>query len=450
MTRARRIAAIGFCAGLALGIAGLVYRDVDLSQVPGVHQSANAGGTNQAASALPGLGAHSAALAAAQHLLSARAAAVKTRNKSSWMSTVDLQPSPFRSRQSVVFDNLMRLPLGQFSYGGVLPAPALTAARARQVGPKAWAVTVPVTYSLAGLDRAPQTYEATYTLVYRAGRWRIADDADGDTAMQMWDLPGMRVVKGSFGIVVGNAPEARMQDYAMIAVLAVRQVSRVWGTDWNSRVVILTPSSEQEFARLLSRSSENGLDQVAAITQGVIKAGQRAQGDQVVVNPRTFTALLPIGRQEVITHELTHVATRSSTTSPVPIWLSEGMAEYVGYSGLNIPRQIVAADLLTLVREGKGPAALPGAAAFDPTQRDIGPSYSQAWLAVSRLVDLYGQAKAVLFYRSVASVPGPTGGRQADPDATAMLDFPRIFGVSQAEFVAGWRAYLSTLAKTGP
>lgn len=453
MTRARRIAAIAFCAGLAVGITGQLHGNLDLPQAIGLFQNNNAGSgqgsTKQAASSLLRVDQQSAQLAAAQDLLSTRAAAVKTKNKSSWMTTVDLRPSSFRGRQSVAFDNLIKLPLGQFSYGAAHPAPALTAARALQVGPKAWAVTVPVTYSLQGLDRAPQTFEATYTLAYRAGRWRIADDTDGDTAMQMWDLPGMRVLKGTFGIVVGNAPQAQMQDYATIADSAVRRVSSVWGTDWNSHVVIVTPSTSDEFARLLSRANDQGLDQVAAITQGVIEPGQQAQGDQVVVNPKTFTALQPFGREEVITHELTHVAARSSTTSPVPIWLTEGMADYVGYSGLGLPRERVASELLALVRAGKGPTALPGEIDFDPARTNIAPSYSEAWLAVSRLVDLYGQAKVVAFYRAIASVPTPPAGVQPNPDATAALDFPRIFGVSEAQFVDGWKGYLRALASTG-
>jgi hypothetical protein len=452
MTRARRIAAIALCAGLAVGIAGQMHGNLDLPQVIGLHQGTEAGSgqgsKNQAASSLPRLGQHSARLGAAQDLLSARAAAVKARDKSSWMGTVDLRPSSFRGRQSVAFDNLIKLPLGQFSYGAARPAPALTPARAAQVGPKAWAVTVTVTYSLQGLDRAPHSFEATYTLAYRAGGWRIADDTDGDAAMQMWDLPGMRVLKGTFGIVVGNAPQSRMQEYATIADLAVRRVSRVWGTDWSSHVVIVTPSTSEQFARLLSRASDKGLDQVAAITQGVIDPGQRAQGDQVVINPKTFTALQPLGLREIITHELTHVAARSSTTSPVPLWLTEGMADYVGYSGLGLPRARVASELLALVRAGKGPTALPDEGDFDPARTTIAPSYSEAWLAVSRLVDLYGQDKVVSFYRAVASVPTPPGGVQPDPDATAALDFARIFGVSEAQFVDGWKGYLRALAST--
>ena len=186
----------------------------------------------------------------------------------------------------MAFDNLIKLPLGQFSYGAVQLAPALTATRTRQVGPKAWAATVTGTYSLAGFDRAPRSFEATYTLVQRPGGWRIADDTDGATAMQMWDLPGLRVLRGRSAIVIGNAPEARMREYSTIADSAVRRVSGVWGTDWNSHVVIVTPSTTEEFARLLLRSADEGLDQVAAITQGVIDPGQRAQGTGLSSTPR--------------------------------------------------------------------------------------------------------------------------------------------------------------------
>jgi len=258
----------------------------------------------------------------------------------------------------------------------------------------------------------------------------------------------MKVLRGQSAVVIGNAPAARMRSYRALADSAVRRVSGVWGTGWNSHVVIVTPSTSEEFAKLLLRSADAELDQVAAITQGVIDQGQPADGDRVVINPKAFTALQPIGRRVVITHELTHVAARSSTTKPVPIWLSEGMADYVGYFGLDLPRERVAAELLALVRSGKGPKALPTAADFDPSQSTIAPSYSGSWLAVSRLVDIYGQSKVVAFYRGIAM--GPPGDRAAllDPDAVAAQAFPRSFGVTEAEFVGGWSRYLKALAHT--
>ena len=130
--------------------------------------------------------------------------------------------------------------------------------------------------------------------MHRPGGWRIADDTDGATSMQMWDLPGLTVLRGKSGLVIGNALQARMRDYSTIADSAVRQVSGVWGTNWNSHVVLVTPSTNEEFARLLLRSSDKGLDQVAAITQGVIEPGRLAQVDRVVINPKAFTALRPI------------------------------------------------------------------------------------------------------------------------------------------------------------
>ncbi len=458
MTRFGRAAAVALCAGLAIGLVGLarqVSGDLDLrGRAPGAPRATvgtllpHSRHTIQAASSVPSTDEQSSRIEAAQDLLSTRAAAVKAHDKRSWMATVDVPGSSFGGRQSVVFDNLVKLPLGQFSYGAVRLGPALSPARAGQVGPNAWVATVPGTYLLAGYDLGPRPFEARYTLVQRPGGWRIANDSDGDPSSQVWDLPGLRVIRGRSALVIGNAPEVRMRDYSATADSAVDRVGRVWGTDWNAHVVLVTPSTTGEFARLLMRSNDAGLEQVAAITQGEIEPGQRSQGDRVVINPKAFTALQPKGRRVVITHELTHVATRSATTKPVPIWLSEGMADYVGYSGLDLPRARVASDLLSLVRQGKGPKALPTAADFDPARNKIAPSYSASWLAVSRLVDVYGQAKVISFYRGIAGNVTLDQSVQSDPDVVAMQAFPGSFGVTQATFVDGWRRYLRALAET--
>jgi hypothetical protein len=458
MTRVRRVAAIGLCVGLVAAVGAQLSGNVDLdlggrgsdTGPRATHTTAlDTDGSHRAASSVPTVDELAVRLAAAQELLSARVAAVETGNKSAWMATVDDVATAFRARQSAVFDNLIKLPIGQFSYDAVQPASEQAAPKDDRLGSKAWVAKAPGTYSLAGYDRAPRPFEATYTLVERPGGWRIADDTDGTSAMQMWDLPGMKVVTGKSAIVIGNAPELRMREYSTTADSAVRRVTGVWGKDWNSRVVILTPSTTQEFAKLLLRSADAGLDQVAAITQGVIDPGQRAQGDRVVINPKAFTALQSIGRRVVITHELTHVAARSSTTRPVPIWLSEGIADYVGYSGLDLPRVRVAADLLTLVRQGKGPKSLPTESDFDPARTKIAPFYAASWLAVARLSDLYGQVKVVAFYRSIAGGLTVDQAVASDPDAMAARAFPKSFGVSQANFVAGWRRYLASLAKSG-
>jgi hypothetical protein len=455
VTKARHVVAIALSVGLVAGLTGIAgYVSGDLGRLgsstsaPTPTRGPRPEGSNQAASSLRTVDEQGARISAAQDLVSARSKAVNTRDKSAWMAAVDASGSSFGRRQSLAFDNLMKLPIGRFAYGAVQLAPALAETRVQQLGSTAWVATVPGTYTLAGYDRAPRSFDATYTLVRRAGGWRIADDSDGATALQMWDLPGLRVLRGRSAIVIGNAPEVRMRDYQEIADTAVRRVTGVWGTDWNAHVVVVTPSTTKEFAGLLSRPADEGLDQVAAITEGEITPDQRAQGDRVVINPKSFTALRVIGRQVVITHELTHVATRSSTIWPVPLWLSEGLADYVGYSGLGLPRARVASELLALVRQGKGPKALPAADDFDPARTKIAPSYAAAWLAVSRLVDIFGQARVVAFYRAISDRPLVDKAVQFDPDGVAERAFPQSFGVSEAAFVDGWKRYLRTLALT--
>ena len=451
MIRARRVVAIALCAGLAVGFAGFAGHVSGNRHGSAVLRATGASrprtdGTDQAASSVPTVGEEAARISAAQNLLIARSKAVRTHDKRAWMATVDVPGSSFGQRQSVEFDNLIKLPLGQFAYGTVQVAPTPGGVRVQQLGSTAWAAAISGTYSLAGFDRAPRSFDGTYTLVRRAGGWRIADDADGVTTLQLWDLPGLRVLRGRSALVIGNAPEARMRDYQDVADSAVRRVSGVWGKDWNAHVVILTPSTTTEFAELVSRSAGQGLDQVAAITQGEIDPGRPAVGDRVVINPKSFTALDRRGRQVVITHELTHVATRSSTMWPVPVWLSEGIADYVGYSGIDLSRARIASELLTLVRQGKGPKGLPTADDFDPAKTKIATSYSASWLAVSRLVDIYGQAKVVSFYRVISGPQMVDKGAQPDPDRVAMQAFPHIFGVSETQFVVGWKGYLRALA----
>ena len=79
-----------------------------------------------------------------------------------------------------------------------------------------------------------------------------------------------------------------------------------------------------------------------------------------------WLALPATGRQVLLTHEITHLATGSAGDANVPLWLVEGFADYVGLlrSGLRVDS--VAAAVLDPVRSGQpAPAALPADRAFD-------------------------------------------------------------------------------------
>jgi hypothetical protein len=304
-------------------------------------------------------------------------------------------------------------------------------------------------YALKGFDRAERAFETHVTAVRRADGWRLADDADGGTQSQLWDLPDLRVLSSPTTLVVGSGRVRGLEEYLRLGDDAVARVGRVWTSSWGSRVVLVVPASAQEMAEQLGQQPSD-VDQVAAVTDGAIGADGRAGADRIVVNPQAFARLQPTGRGVVVAHETAHVAIRATTTRPVPLWLSEGMADYVGYHDLDLPRERIAAALLARVREGAGPRALPTEADFDPATSTIAPSYNAAWLAVCHLVDTHGEPALVRFYQQAATAPaGASVGAPApgDPEENTQAAFRAVLGVTQAEFTADWLAYLARLAR---
>ena len=404
-------------------------------------------------------------VAAAVRLMQARTRAVQGRDKTAWMATVDDPRSPFGVGQARMFDNLMTLPDEGFTYDDPAPAAPLPAARARAVGPGAWVGQTQGHYELAGYDRSPRTFSVAFTFVLRPGGWRIAADSDGVTTRQVWDLPGMTVVRGATSLVIGNDSSARLRSFRDEADAGVARVTAVWGPDWSSRVVLLAPATEEQFAALLHRTGDKGLDQLAAVTVGSTLAGTSAGGDRVVINPLTYGDLGPSGRRVVVTHELTHVAARSSTTRAVPLWLSEGLADYVGYSGLDLPRARIAAPFLDRVRTGAARRRLPTDADFDPSRAQIAPAYAAAWLSCVRLADRFGQDRLVAFYRAAAGAPPAAAGRSGDAagspsavpsatsaeagvDAATSAAVRSVLGTTEPAFVSSWWAYATSLARS--
>ncbi len=377
-------------------------------------------------------------------LVAQRARALTRRDGQAWLATLSDPTGPFARRQGVVFEQMLALPIVDYGQRGVEIAPALTAARAEAVGPDAWLSTVHQSYRLDGYDRAPHTYDASYTVVRTPAGWRFADDTDGASQAQPWDLPAMTVLRSPTTLVVGNAPTAQLRADLEMGEAAHARVAAVWGSALPG--VLVVPATVDELTAQLQRSSTAGLDQVAGVTNGPLTTGTPATADRVYLNPQALARLTPDGRRVVITHELTHVTVRGTTTQPVPVWLSEGFADYVGFQGVALPPRTVAADLLAKVRSGTGPTRLPVPADFDPTQGVIAPTYSAAWLAVTRMAQVHGSARVVAFYRTVA------GGSVADPGVvagptSAAQAFQNLLGTSEEAFVADWLAYLGQLAR---
>jgi hypothetical protein len=392
------------------------------------------------ASATAAAAAETARTAALERLLAARGAAVLSGDRAAWLATVDPAATGFRARQAEVFDNLTGVPFEEFTYTVASVAPELPAQRQRELGGPSWVARVLAGYRLRGFDRSTTETEQTLTAVWRSGRWYLAADTDGTTHPQPWDLGPVRVAVRDDVLAMGTASAATLQQYADQAHSALGRVSGVWGSSWPRRAVLVVPRTQEEMGRLLQR--DTGLEQIAAVTVGALPPGGGPAGsDRVVVNPGAFDRLEATGRRVVLTHELTHVAVRSSTTAPVPIWLSEGFADYVGYLGVDLGPQAVAAELLARTRRGEGFAALPTDQDFDATRTTIGPAYSASWLAASLVAERYGQDALVRLYRTAATTAGD------DPETALSEAFTSVLGVTHAQVSADWLQRVDQLAR---
>jgi hypothetical protein len=115
-------------------------------------------------------------------------------------------------------------------------------------------------------------------------------------------------------------------------------------------------------------------------------------GTVVSVHEPAWARLTPAGRQEVLTHELVHVATDRFTTARTPQWLVEGLAEAVALRGSGIPdrhagQELAAAHTL--------PTHLPTGADFAATPAL---AYQESWLLVDLLVHEHGMRWVVARY----------------------------------------------------
>jgi len=320
----RRVAARGWVAALAV-LAAL------------------AGGCTSGGQAPPASSASSAATvdAAVRRLLDQHAAAVLHRDQAAFLAGIDPRAQAYRTRQTAVFANLAQVPLAAWSYTLVRTDAFALAPSAD--GTYRVAAEVRLGYRLTGYDTEPVESTAYLTLSRRDGHWYLAGDEDGTAsghrgAVQLWDQGPVQVVRGAHSLVLGLGDEAALRGYADNADAAVPAVTRVWGSGWPGKVVVEVPATLDQMAALIGATADDYRD-IAAVTTGELGADAQAPADRVIVNPAAFAELSAFGRQAVLTHETTHVATRLSTTENTPLWLSEGIADWVAYrdSGRTAP-----------------------------------------------------------------------------------------------------------------
>jgi hypothetical protein len=378
---------------------------------------------------------------AVEALLAARAAAVTARDRDAFLATVDPEAQAFQSEQGTLFDRLAAVDLDSWSYTVDGDGPGFAAGRAAELPTGSAIVRVRLSYRLAGTETTTDR-EQYLTVVPRGGRWLLAADTDAaaaglETERDLWDLGPVTAVHGDSSLVLADErgwTRRQIRRIAEEADLAVHDVDDVWTGEWSRRPVVLLPRSQDDMATLIG-SDGQGLAQIAAVTTGSFEDGL-SRGDRIVVNPAAWRILGALGRRVVLTHEMTHVATRSTSVVAPPIWLSEGFADYVAYQASPVPTAVVAGDVLDDVRDGNGPTHLPEADDFDASRGDIAAAYEGSWLAARMIAEDYGRKRLVRLYAALTDSAG-----EGWPD-----ELRDVLGIGQRELVRDWKAYLADKA----
>ncbi|KJY35821.1 hypothetical protein [Streptomyces katrae] len=287
----------------------------------------------------------------------------------------------------------------------------------RQEGARAYA-HAELRYRLAGYDTAPAGSARELVLTRDGSRtaWRVTDERPSPGAPeQLWDQPDpVAVVRGAHSLVLGvrQSPQT-LSEIAAEADRAVPAVSAAWPGPWARRVVVLVPASLDAMAALLGRPADTYRG-MGAVTTGATGRGP-APADRVVVNPAGYAELSQAGRQIVLTHETTHVATRAATSARTPQWLSEGFADWAAYRDSAPAPAEAAPTLARAVRLGDLPPALPAdeAFAFGGDQEAMARAYEGAWLACRLVAARWGDAALVRLYELAGREPLPAALDQA-------------------------------------
>lgn len=377
-----------------------------------------------------GTAAPDSARADVERMLDRRATAVLERNETAYRSTE--APTAATAGQlatgAAEFANLRGLPLASWSYdlNGF-----------QRSGDRATAETA-LRYRIRGYDQAPVTAVRTLTLVRDDdGAWQVAADEPSEKGTeQLWEQGPIRAVRGERSLVLGvGRSAAALREYAGLADRAVPAVTEAWGEDWARRVVVVVPGSLEEMAGLLGAPA-SGYRGIAAVTTGEAGGSAKAPADRIIINPDAYAVLGDFGRQVVLTHETTHVATRAHTNAATPLWLSEGYADWVGYRGTGRTAPEVAPELRRAVAEGQLPAALPEDAdfGFSDDAGKLAQAYEGGWLACRMIADRWGEVRLDEFYRAVGA-----HGKRAGAVEGALEE---VLGTTPEKFAEQWREYV--------
>ncbi|MGI9157512.1 MAG: peptidase MA family metallohydrolase [Marmoricola sp.] len=302
-----------------------------------------------------------------QQLLDRRAAAVLADDEDAFLATVAPGRPAFLAQQRQVFDNLRLLPVADLSF-------RLDGARILR------------SLTLDGFDGQPEVGPAGFGAERRGHRLLVVPPSPAERGTDPWDLTAIEVRAGPRVLAVSDrASRSRVDDVMSAVSHGIPDVERAVPGDWGDTVVVYVfadPAVLTSYAQVPGGNLRH-LGGISFPVRGG-PHGRRVVGSRLALLPGAMD--VETGElARIVRHELTHVAV-GARANGVPLWLSEGIAEYVAALPVPASKQRIATVAVRDARHGG--VELPDAATFNDADQDL--HYSVAWMACSYLADKHG------------------------------------------------------------
>jgi hypothetical protein len=366
-------------------------------------------------------------------LLAKRAKALLAGDRAAFLATVDRRQRSWYRKQATLFERMRTAPFSAFAYH-VLDQRADTRLRRRYRAEEVEVARVQARYRFRGQDASPVLARYSYTFALTRSGWRIAGDGDdrfrGRDDVEIWDSGPVRTVRSARTLIVHHpGQEVLARRLLRVADKGYGQVGAAWTGRWERKAVILVPHDEREAERLVGARD---LSRVAAVASSSVESGaaDRVLGNRIVVNTANVSGYNELNLQILITHEMTHVATRTLGDG-VPLLLVEGFADWAALKPLGYPFRVTRPALARLGSRFDG--ALPRDAEFRGPQAAV--AYDEGSAFCLWVAETAGPAKLQALYRQFAG---------SDPPTSAQLDrgFRRALGISRRTAEGRWAAWV--------
>jgi hypothetical protein len=367
-------------------------------------------------------------------LLKQRAQAVLRGDRAAFLATVDKRQKAFYKGQATLFARMRTVPFSTLTYE-VTDQRTSTRLRRRYHADQAIETQVQARYRFKGQDDSPVLARHSYTFVLTRSVWRIAGRGDSQRRRddtEIWDGGPVRTVRSARTLIVHHPGQRALAGRLLrVADRAYGQVGAAWTGHWERKAVILVPSNQREAEKLVGARD---LSRVAAVASSSVESGatERVLGNRIVVNTNNVVHYNPLNLQVLITHEMTHVATRTLGDG-VPLLLVEGFADWAALKPLGYRFAVTRPNLARAVREGRFDGALPDDREFRDS--DAAVAYDEGSAFCLWVADTYGTAKLQALYRQF---------RGSEPTGRTELDrgLRRVLHLSLKNAQARWAAWV--------